>query len=77
MPALGLLLEYPLFGSYNKKTESLRTKGPEDPEYRPPIDFEVHRAEIDNFKQEFIYSGMRNVEDRDGVYVFQPLLVST
>ncbi|CAL1714564.1 unnamed protein product [Somion occarium] len=69
MPALGLLLEYPLFNSYNKKTEPLReNKTPEDPEYRPTIDFEVHRAEIDKFKQEFIYSGMRAVEDRDGIF---------
>ena len=70
MPALGLLLEYPLFGNYNKKTESLREKNkPEDPEYRPPIDFEAHREAIDQFKQEYIYSGMRHVEDRDGVCV--------
>ncbi|KAK7686290.1 hypothetical protein QCA50_010514 [Cerrena zonata] len=69
MPALGLLLEYPLFGSYNKKTESLRDgRTPEHPEYRPPIDFEIHRADIDKFKQDFIYSGMRNVEDREGVF---------
>lgn len=69
MPALGLLLEYPLFESYNKKTEETRQKyKPTDHEYRLPIDFEAHREAIDKFKQDFIYSGMRKVEDRDGMY---------
>ena len=71
MPALGLLLEYPIFEAYNRKTQTINENlKPTDVEYRPPIDFEVHRAEIDQFKQEFIYSKMRETEDRDGVFVF-------
>lgn len=75
MPALGLLLEYPIFESYNRKMASLNEKlEPTDNEYRPPIDFEVHREDIDRFKQEFIYSKMRATEDRDGVcVVYYPL----
>lgn len=70
MPALGLLLEYPIFESYNRKTETINEKlQSTDVEYRPAIDFEVHRREIDQFKQEFIYSKMRQTEDRDGVFV--------
>lgn len=68
MPALGLLLEYPIFESYNKRIAS--TNGnlqPTDPEYRPPIDFEVHREAIEQFKQEHIYSRMRTIESRSGL----------
>jgi tRNA pseudouridine38-40 synthase len=72
MPALGLLLEYPIFEMYNKKIAVANEKlaGPEDPEWRPLIDFEVHRAEIDRFKEEHIYANMRAIEDRDGMYVY-------
>ncbi len=70
MPALGLLLEFPIFDSYNLKMETVNAKlQPTDVEYRPLIDFEIHREEIDRFKQEFIYSKMRATEDRDGVFV--------
>jgi tRNA pseudouridine38-40 synthase len=68
MPALGLLLENPIFDSYNRKVARVNTKlQPTDAEYRPPIDFEVHRNEMEKFKEEFICSNMRNVEDRDGM----------
>ncbi len=70
MPALGLLLEYPIFDSYNSKAAAV-SKGlsESDPDYRPSIDFEAHRTEIDTFKEEYIYETMRGVEDRKGLYV--------
>ncbi len=73
MPALGLLLEYPIFGTYNWRVENTN-KGlkSSDENYRPLIDFEVHRENIEKFKQEHIYSRMRTIEDRDGVYVILP-----
>ena len=68
MPALGLLLEYPIFASYNRKVEAANgTMDAANPDYRPPIDFEPLREQMENFKQEFIYSNMRSVEDRDGM----------
>jgi tRNA pseudouridine38-40 synthase len=70
MPALGLLLEYPIFDSYNKKVTSINEKlEPAHADYRPEIDFEKHRESIDAFKQTFIYDNMRCIEDRDGVWV--------
>ena len=52
MTALGLLLEYPIFESYSKRIAGVNDKvQPSDPEYRPAIDFEVHRAQLDDFKQ--------------------------
>ncbi|KAG1739992.1 pseudouridine synthase [Suillus lakei] len=69
MPALGLLLEYPIFDSYNKKVTSINEKlEPSHPDHRPEIDFEKHRESIDAFKQTFIYDNMRCIEDRDGVF---------
>lgn len=70
MPALGLLLEYPIFDSYNKRIEATNSGlKPTDPEYRPLIDFEVYRETIEQFKQEHIYSRMRDIESRSGLYV--------
>ncbi|OAX41510.1 pseudouridine synthase [Rhizopogon vinicolor AM-OR11-026] len=69
MPALGLLLEYPIFDSYNRKVASLNEKlEPSHAEYRPEINFEQYRDSIDAFKQTFIYDNMRAIEDRDGVF---------
>lgn len=69
MPSLGLLLEEPLFNSYNEKITAINAKlKPEDPEYRPLIDFDVHREKMNAFKEVFIYKNMREVEDRDGLY---------
>ncbi|KAI0924499.1 hypothetical protein AcW2_005373 [Taiwanofungus camphoratus] len=69
MPALGLLLEYPNFESYSRRVTSVNEKlQPSDPEYRPSIDFEVHGDVIKQFKQEHIYSRMRSIEDRDGIF---------
>lgn len=69
MPSLGLLLEEPLFASYNSRMATVNEKlsGPDDPEYRPPIDFELHREKITEFKEKFIYKNMREIEDRDGL----------
>ncbi|KAH7914642.1 pseudouridine synthase [Hygrophoropsis aurantiaca] len=69
MPALGLLLEYPIFDSYNSKVSSLNEKlEPKHPDYRPVIDFEQYRPDIDAFKQKHIYENMRAIEDRNGVF---------
>ncbi|OSD05463.1 tRNA pseudouridine synthase [Trametes coccinea BRFM310] len=69
MPALGLLLEYPIFESYNRRVAAINAKlQPGDPEYRAPIDFEVHRAQLDEFKQNFIYAKMRSIEDQFGIF---------
>jgi tRNA pseudouridine38-40 synthase len=65
MPSLGLLLEHPIFESYNRKVESVNEDlSPEDAEFRPLIDFEIHREEIDKFRQTYIYERMREAEDR-------------
>ncbi|CAK5267249.1 unnamed protein product [Mycena citricolor] len=69
MPALGLLLEEPLFDSYNQRLDKFNEKhSPGDPDYRLPIDFEPFHAQIAAFKQKYIYDNMRMVEDRDGLY---------
>ncbi|PIL24877.1 hypothetical protein GSI_12764 [Ganoderma sinense ZZ0214-1] len=69
MPALGLLLEYPIFESYSKRVAGVNEKlQTDDPEYRPIIDFEVHRAQLDEFKQNYIYSKMRSIEDQFGIF---------
>lgn len=68
MPALGLLLEEPLFESYNKRMAVINEKfKPTDPDYRPLIDFGQHRDKMEAFKEQFIYKNMRDVEDRDGL----------
>lgn len=70
MPALGLLLEYPIFDSYNRRVAESMTKIQEtDAEYRSSIDFEIHREKIDHFKQEHIYSRMRSIEEQGAMYV--------
>ncbi|OCH96254.1 tRNA pseudouridine synthase [Obba rivulosa] len=69
MPALGLLLEYPIFDTYNRRIAIVNEKlQPTDDDYRPPIDFEIHREAIDQFKQEHIYTRMRSIEDREAVF---------
>jgi tRNA pseudouridine38-40 synthase len=67
MPALGLLLESPVFDSYNIHKLAGVNEGlkPTDADYRPPIDFSIHQDKIDKFKEDFIYSKMRMIEDRD------------
>ncbi|EAU90525.1 pseudouridylate synthase [Coprinopsis cinerea okayama7 len=69
MPSLGLLLEEPLFTSYNSRVAKINTNlKPEDADYRPPIDFDLHREKMAEFKEKFIYKNMREIEDRDGLF---------
>jgi len=69
MPSLGLLLEGPIFDSYNTKVSAVNQKlQPTDVEYRPPIDFSLHSSAIGEFKQKYIYDTMRIVEDRHGLF---------
>jgi tRNA pseudouridine38-40 synthase len=68
MPALGLLLEYPIFDSYNRKIAAANEKlQPTDADWREQIDFELHREAIDAFKQKYIYDNMRAIEDQTGL----------
>ncbi|KAL1734023.1 pseudouridine synthase, partial [Schizophyllum commune] len=67
MPSLGLLLEHPIFDSYNRKAKAESKGAPGDAEYRAPIDFDQYAEAIRAFKEEFIYKNMRAVEDRDGL----------
>lgn len=69
MPSLGLLLEEPLFHSYNARVTASNEKlKPTDADYRPEIDFDIHREKIDAFKEEFIYKNMRGIEDQTGMF---------
>lgn len=69
MPSLGLLLEHPIFDSYNDRVSKINESlQPSDPEYRPPINFDIHRNAIENFKQEHIYNNMHTIEDHDGIF---------
>jgi hypothetical protein len=68
MPALGLLLEHPIFESYNRKVGSVNENlSSEDAEFRPLVDFDIHHDEIEKFKQTYIYDRMREAEDRKAV----------
>ena len=56
-PGLGLLLERPVFGNYNRRaTESLG---------REEIDFDKFEETMEKFKQEQIYSRIFEVEEKD------------
>jgi len=69
MPSLGLLLEYPIFDAYNQRMVTVNQNlQPTDAEYRPAIDFELYRPQIDKFKEEHIYSRMRAIEDKDALF---------
>ncbi|EXJ95199.1 tRNA pseudouridine38-40 synthase [Capronia coronata CBS 617.96] len=59
-PSLGLLLERPVFDSYNK-----RAKGDLGKER---IDFDKYKDEMDRFKQEQIYERMYRDEEKDNVF---------
>jgi tRNA pseudouridine38-40 synthase len=68
MPSLGLLLEHPIFETYNRKVESVNEKlSPEDPDFRPSITFDIYREPMEKFKQTYIYERMREFEDRRAV----------
>ncbi|KAH9992969.1 pseudouridine synthase [Russula compacta] len=69
MPSLGLLLEHPIFESYNRKVGGVNEKlSPEDAEFRPLIDFDIYREKIEKFKQIYIYDRMREAEDHKAVF---------
>jgi len=81
-PALGLLLEEPVFENYNKRIATANAKWKdvatpasketnEDGEHaanflRDPIDFEKHKAAIDEFIMKYIYEAMQKTEDEQG-----------
>lgn len=69
MPALGLLLEHPVFDSYNSKLvgHNAKLSSPASSEWRPPIDFEPFKDEIEAFKRDHIYASMRGVEEKTGL----------
>ncbi|KAJ9074754.1 tRNA pseudouridine synthase 1 [Entomophthora muscae] len=64
-PGLGLLLERPLFDSFNDKQEKGR-------ESYDPIDFSSVQEEMDQFKTEFIYPNITQ-EEKSG-YTFETFL---
>ncbi|KPI39988.1 tRNA pseudouridine synthase 1 [Cyphellophora attinorum] len=59
-PSLGLLLERPVFDSYNR-----RAKGDFGLQ---PIDFDKYKKEMDEFKQREIYERMYHDEEEDNVF---------
>jgi tRNA pseudouridine38-40 synthase len=75
MPSLGLMLEHPVFDSYNAKVSKINENlQPCDPDYRPPIDFDLYQNTIELFKQEHIYTKMRAIEDQHGMSVADQVL---
>ncbi len=70
VPALGLLLEAPVYGEYNKNVIAANEKlDTYSPDYRPPIDFDKLTDKMEDFKQKYIYGSMRGIETRTGLYV--------
>lgn len=68
MPALGLLLEHPVYNGYNAKITKLNeTLDTSDPDYREPVEFEKYSKEMNAFKKQYIYDNMRGIEDRKGL----------
>ncbi|KAG8926627.1 tRNA pseudouridine synthase 1 [Tulasnella sp. 417] len=75
-PALGLLLEQPLFGSYNDRVRSenaaLEKQKVSDEEKanrrRDEIDFSKHQKDIEEFKLKLIYERMREEEAKSNVF---------
>lgn len=81
-PALGLLLEEPVFEGYNKKITTANAKwkdaataGGKDQEednehaqnfIREPMDFSKFKDEIEKFKDDHIYAALLKQEDEQG-----------
>jgi tRNA pseudouridine38-40 synthase len=59
-PSLGLLLERPVFESYNKRAKDTLGKD--------AIDFDKFQTEMDQFKQEQIYERMYHDEEKENVF---------
>lgn len=64
-PGVGLLLEQPLFNSYNKKITSNTNPGIPD---RQTISFELSQEKIDAFKEKFIYQRMFYEEEKGNLF---------
>ncbi|KAJ2703749.1 tRNA pseudouridine synthase 1 [Coemansia sp. IMI 203386] len=62
-PGLGLLLEQPVFESYNRKAAQQRKDAASD-----PVTFEPYVEEIDKFKQQYIYDAIVDTEMNDRVF---------
>ncbi|KAJ1642410.1 tRNA pseudouridine synthase 1 [Coemansia erecta] len=62
-PGLGLLLEQPVFDSYNRKAASQRKDASSD-----LVTFEPYLKEIEGFKQKYIYDAIVDTEMADGVF---------
>lgn len=68
MPALGLLLEHPVYNGYNAKITKLNeTLDASDPDYREPVVFKKYSEEMNAFKKQYIYDNIRGIEDRKGL----------
>jgi len=81
-PALGLMLEEPIFEGYNKKIATANAKWKdaavsgskeqeEDNEHaqnfiRDPMDFSKFKDKIEGFKNQYIYGAMLKQEDEQG-----------
>ncbi|KAI9302048.1 pseudouridine synthase [Cunninghamella echinulata] len=59
-PAIGLLLERPVFTSYNN-----RIKDPRHTVEHDPIDYDIYKETINEFKQKWIYSNVFDTEKEE------------
>ena len=59
-PGVGLLLDHPVFESYNKKCQQFPD--------RDPVEFRGYEKEIDKFKEKFVYGRMFEEEERFGLF---------
>ncbi|KAI9029988.1 pseudouridine synthase [Phycomyces nitens] len=72
-PALGLLLERPVYDIYNKKAtkaneHDILTKSPEEAKNREYIDFDKYKNEIKDFKEKWIYKKIFETEKTERVF---------
>lgn len=67
-PGLGLLLERPIFESYNNKASSLG---------REPVAFDKFTAEMEEFKQREIYDRIFREEEQSSAYEPTPIFITT
>jgi tRNA pseudouridine38-40 synthase len=62
-PSLGLLLDRPIFGSYNTNVRKDAFSAAKD-----PIDFEAYTEEIEEFRRRVIYEKLREEEEAADVF---------
>ncbi|KAJ1847693.1 tRNA pseudouridine synthase 1 [Coemansia sp. RSA 2703] len=62
-PGLGLLLEQPVFESFNRRLKNQRKDASSD-----PVTFEPYMEQINEFKQKFIYDAIVDTEMSDNVF---------